>query len=125
MSRDRTPPELVYAYTNKSNAIAVVSDGTRVLGLGDIAVHGLARCAEERGIDEDNIICTMDEWEPVPRVAVATAFKAQEQGLAGLLRTRDELHDMAVRKIREAQSAMQVLMKEGVIAAAPNRPAWK
>ncbi|MGZ8394033.1 MAG: NAD(P)-dependent malic enzyme, partial [Nitrospira sp.] len=28
--------ELVYEYTNKANTIAVVSDGTRVLGLGDI-----------------------------------------------------------------------------------------
>ena len=28
--------ELVYKYTNKWNAVAVVSDGTRVLGLGDI-----------------------------------------------------------------------------------------
>jgi len=29
-------PELVYEYTSKWNTIAVVSDGTRVLGLGDI-----------------------------------------------------------------------------------------
>lgn len=29
-------PELVYEYTNKGNVIAIVTDGTRVLGLGDI-----------------------------------------------------------------------------------------
>ncbi|MDD5020585.1 MAG: NADP-dependent malic enzyme [Endomicrobiaceae bacterium] len=29
-------PELVYEYTNKWNTVAVVSDGSRVLGLGDI-----------------------------------------------------------------------------------------
>ncbi|MGR9105771.1 MAG: hypothetical protein ACU843_02470, partial [Gammaproteobacteria bacterium] len=29
-------PELVYEYTNKANSIAIVSDGTRILGLGDI-----------------------------------------------------------------------------------------
>lgn len=29
-------PELTYEYTNKWNTVAVVSDGTRVLGLGDI-----------------------------------------------------------------------------------------
>jgi len=29
-------PELVYDYTNKWNTVAVISDGTRVLGLGDI-----------------------------------------------------------------------------------------
>jgi malate dehydrogenase (oxaloacetate-decarboxylating) len=29
-------PDLIYQYTNKWNTIAVISDGTRVLGLGDI-----------------------------------------------------------------------------------------
>jgi malate dehydrogenase (oxaloacetate-decarboxylating) len=29
-------PKLVYEYTNKSNSVAVISDGTRVLGLGNI-----------------------------------------------------------------------------------------
>ena len=29
-------PEKVYEYTNKWNTVVVVSDGTRVLGLGDI-----------------------------------------------------------------------------------------
>ena len=28
--------ELVYTYTNKGNTVAVISDGTAVLGLGDI-----------------------------------------------------------------------------------------
>lgn len=32
----REDPELVYQHTNKANTIAIVSDGTRVLGLGDI-----------------------------------------------------------------------------------------
>jgi len=32
-------PELVWEHTNKGNLIAVISDGTRVLGLGDIGPH--------------------------------------------------------------------------------------
>src|SRR6478672_9834457 len=32
-------PERVYELTNKWNTVAVVSDGTRVLGLGDIGPH--------------------------------------------------------------------------------------
>ncbi len=32
-------PETVYDHTNKKNTIAVVTDGTRVLGLGDIGPH--------------------------------------------------------------------------------------
>ncbi|HDH09549.1 MAG TPA: NADP-dependent malic enzyme, partial [Chloroflexi bacterium] len=37
------------------------------------AAHELARCAEERGIHEDDIAPRMDEWEVFPREAVATA----------------------------------------------------
>ncbi len=29
-------PDLVYEHTNKANSVAIISDGTRVLGLGDI-----------------------------------------------------------------------------------------
>ena len=36
-------PELVYSHTNKGNTVAIVSDGSRVLGLGDIGPEaGLA-----------------------------------------------------------------------------------
>ena len=36
MPRNSGELELVYEHTNKANSIVVVSDGTRVLGLGDI-----------------------------------------------------------------------------------------
>lgn len=32
----KAAPELAYVHTNKANTIAIISDGTRVLGLGDI-----------------------------------------------------------------------------------------
>jgi hypothetical protein len=32
-------PELMYEHTNNANCIAIVTDGTRVLGLGDIALR--------------------------------------------------------------------------------------
>jgi malate dehydrogenase (oxaloacetate-decarboxylating) len=35
-------PALVYEHTNKANSIAIVSDGTRVLGLGESARGGTA-----------------------------------------------------------------------------------
>jgi malate dehydrogenase (oxaloacetate-decarboxylating) len=34
--RIATDPEAVFAYTNRANTIAIISDGSRVLGLGDI-----------------------------------------------------------------------------------------
>jgi malate dehydrogenase (oxaloacetate-decarboxylating) len=81
-----------------------------------IAAAGeLARCAEARGINEDDILPRMDEWEVVPRVAAATAVKAQEQGLAGIAKTREELIAGAERVIKTAREATRVLMNENLI----------
>ena len=43
-------PELVYEYTSKWNTIAVVSDGTRVLGLGDIGPKAGLPVMEGKGL---------------------------------------------------------------------------
>ncbi|HLN84992.1 MAG TPA: NADP-dependent malic enzyme, partial [Candidatus Limnocylindrales bacterium] len=43
-------PEQVFAHTNKANFIAVVSDGTRVLGLGDIGPHAALPVMEGKAV---------------------------------------------------------------------------
>ena len=83
------------------------------------AAHELANCAEERGIDEENIAPNMDEWEVYPREAVAAAMKAQEQGIARLSKTREQLYEEASVIIKQAREATQCLMREGFIAPAP------
>jgi malate dehydrogenase (oxaloacetate-decarboxylating) len=83
------------------------------------AAHELAACAEARGLSDEYILPTMDEWEVVPRVAVATALKAQVQGIARLRKTSEDLHRAAEGKIREARKALEVLTNEGVIARHP------
>jgi malate dehydrogenase (oxaloacetate-decarboxylating) len=83
------------------------------------AAEELARCAEERGIHEENIAPTMDEWEVFPREAVATAMKAQEQGITLLKKSREELYAQAEATIRQAREAVQMLMREGFIPATP------
>jgi malate dehydrogenase (oxaloacetate-decarboxylating) len=80
------------------------------------AAYELARCAEERGINEENIAPTMDEWEVFPREAVATAMKAQEQGITLLQKSREELYAQAEATIRQARESVQMLMREGFIA---------
>jgi malate dehydrogenase (oxaloacetate-decarboxylating) len=81
----------------------------------------LAQFAEERGIHDDNILPRMDEWDVVPRVAVAAGLKAQEQGIAGLAKTRHELHRTAERVIWQARESVRLLMGEGLIPAPPGR----
>jgi malate dehydrogenase (oxaloacetate-decarboxylating) len=83
------------------------------------AAQEIAHFAEERGIDEDNIMPTMDEWEVFPREAVAVALKAQEQGVAQLAVSADELYHRAEAKISEAREMIQVLMDQGIIPPAP------
>ena len=43
-------PELVYEYTNKGNLVAVVSNGTAVLGLGDIGAMAGKPVMEGKGV---------------------------------------------------------------------------
>lgn len=83
------------------------------------AAMELAACAEERGIDESNIVSTMDEWEVVPRIAVATAMKAQEQGLAQLSKTGVQIKEESAARIRNVREGLRLLMKEGLISPVP------
>jgi malate dehydrogenase (oxaloacetate-decarboxylating) len=83
------------------------------------AAEALAARAEERGISEEYLLPTMDDWEVFPREAVATAMKAQEQGLALLEKTPEALYAQAEATIRQAREAVQVLMREGLIPEPP------
>ncbi len=77
----------------------------------------LAKCAEDKGLREDYILPTMDEWEVFPRQAVATAWKAIEQGVARIKLSKDELFKKASETIRRARMETQVLMEKGIIPA--------
>jgi malate dehydrogenase (oxaloacetate-decarboxylating) len=78
----------------------------------------LARCAEIKGLSEEHILPTMDEWEIYPRQAAAVALKAMEQGVAKKLSTKSALIENATRIIRRSQEQTKLLMREGIIAPA-------
>lgn len=80
------------------------------------AAHELARAAEAGGLSEERIVPRMDEWEVVPHVAVATALKAQEQQVALLTKSAEELHREASTRIQQARETTHLLMREGLIA---------
>ncbi len=83
------------------------------------AAYELAKCAEDRGISEDNISSTMGEWEVFIREAVAVGMKAQEQGVARIKASREELTKQAEKMIRQSRETTTLLMKEGLIPPAP------
>jgi malate dehydrogenase (oxaloacetate-decarboxylating) len=83
------------------------------------AAEELARCALERGLDEGHIVPTMDDWEVFPREAAAVGVKAQEQGVARLSISREELLSKAKATIRRARDMTRFLMEKELIPPVP------
>jgi malate dehydrogenase (oxaloacetate-decarboxylating) len=81
------------------------------------AAHALADAAGE--ITPEHILPTMDDWEVFPREAVAVAMKAQEQGLARIERTAEDLFSHAEEMIERSRGITQFMMKEGLIPQPP------
>jgi malate dehydrogenase (oxaloacetate-decarboxylating) len=83
------------------------------------AAFELAQAGQERGIKADNILPGMDDWEVYPRVATATAMKAQQQGVARLKKSAEQVYDEAHSTIRRARDATRIMMRDGIIPPAP------
>lgn len=83
------------------------------------AAEALAQFAEKRGIHPESILPTMDEWQVHAQTAVATGIKAQEQGIARLSTSREDLYENACSMLRQVRSATELLMRARLIPAAP------
>ena len=70
-------------------------------------------------LDEEQILHTMDDWEVFPREAVAGGMKAQEQGLAQLELSHDELFEHARQIIKRSRDLTHMMMEEKFITPAP------
>jgi len=80
------------------------------------AATELAKVAEDKGLSEDYLLPTMDEWEVFPREAVAVGQKAIEQGVARRNLDPKEAFNTAEKIIKHARDEIQCLMKEGFIS---------
>jgi malate dehydrogenase (oxaloacetate-decarboxylating) len=83
------------------------------------AAQELANYAQERGINEKDILPRMDEWEVFPREAVACALKSIEQGVARVKPSKKELYERASAIIQNARQSTELLMKHGLIKPPP------
>jgi malate dehydrogenase (oxaloacetate-decarboxylating) len=70
-------------------------------------------------LDEDHILPTMDDWEVFPREAAAVGMKAQEQGVARLTKSYEELFEHATAIISRSREMTKLLMEKNFIAAPP------
>jgi malate dehydrogenase (oxaloacetate-decarboxylating) len=82
------------------------------------AAEELAGCAESKGLSDERILPTMEDWDVFPREAAAVGLKAIEQGVARKVRTKNQLIDEATKIIGRAQRQTKTLMEHGVIVAA-------
>jgi malate dehydrogenase (oxaloacetate-decarboxylating) len=83
------------------------------------AARALANQIGKR-LNEKRILPTMDDWEVFPREAAAVGMKAQEQGVARLQMSYDDLLDHAKTIIKRSRDLTHTMMREGFIAEPPN-----
>ena len=83
------------------------------------AAYELAQTAQDRGIHEEYLIPTMEDWEVYPREAVAVGLKAIEQGLARVKPSKSELLEQATKMIKRAREQAEVLMGSHIIPQPP------
>ena len=77
--------------------------------------------AEQIGdkLDEEHLLPTMEDWEVFAHEAAAVGMKAQEQGVATLEKSYDELFDHAQKVISRSRNLTQMMMEEDFIPEAP------
>lgn len=83
------------------------------------AAEALANALDDQELDADHILPKMMDLAIYPLQAAAVGLKAQEQGLAGVQMSYDQLLTHAEVMIAAAQAATDVLMSENCIPPIP------
>ena len=83
------------------------------------AAYELAKCAEEKGLHEEYIIPTMEEWEVFPREAVAVGMEAIKQGIARKKMSKKKLYEISASIIKRARELTKTMMKKDFIKTPP------
>jgi len=83
------------------------------------AARELADTARRKGLSPTNIVPTMDDQDVFVHEAAAVGMKAQEQGIARLSMSRDELESQAEQMIHQSHEQAEMMMREGLIVPFP------
>jgi len=91
-------PDAVYDYTAKGNFVAVISNGTAILGLGDLGALASKPVMEGKAVlfkrfaDVDSIDLEVGEQRPVPPMRRADREQPRQRALADAAFLADEAH---------------------------------
>ena len=70
-------------------------------------------------LDDEHLLPSMEDWQVFAREAAAVGMKAQEQGVARLTKSYDELYQHALAMIGRSRNLTRMMMDEGFIAPVP------
>jgi malate dehydrogenase (oxaloacetate-decarboxylating) len=70
-------------------------------------------------LDAEHILPTMDDWEIFPREAAAVGMKAQEQGIAQINASYEDLNHNAMTMIKRSRDLTKTMMRDKFIPEAP------
>ncbi len=79
------------------------------------ASRELALFAEEKGLTEDYILPTMQEWEVFPRIAAAIAEEGVKENLARVKMSKNEYYERAKKIISSNREMIEKMMDENLI----------
>jgi malate dehydrogenase (oxaloacetate-decarboxylating) len=83
------------------------------------AAAAISGIAVQRGLSPERILPSMEDLSVHAQVAAAVGVAAEKQGVAALRRDHTLLYDEALLAIRTAHDALELLVSEEVIPAAP------
>ncbi len=83
------------------------------------AAYSMAKTAETRGINPENIVPLMSEWEVFPAEARDVAVQAIKDGVARVKLSSEEVYKKAEEDIKESRALVSHLMESGYIKKPP------
>jgi malate dehydrogenase (oxaloacetate-decarboxylating) len=83
------------------------------------AAYSIAKFSENRGINPDNIIATMEETGVFPFEAADVAMQAQEDGVARQKIDWQTAHDQTLADIKQTRNLTSILQSQGFINEPP------
>jgi len=87
-------------------------------GMCFAAADALLRCGEA-GAGPDKLLPSMEDWEIVPHIAASVGIRAQEEGLARIAMSYEELYQKADFLVRRSRNMTHAMMEQGFIEKLP------
>lgn len=84
-------------------------------GMCFVAANALAKFAQKKGLNEENILPAMKDTDAFIEEALAVALEAQEEGLAETRYSAEELRKSIKAKIRGVKKMVRILMEKKII----------